>query len=93
MLLYSDGRKVTLGKVVGADGKDGVGIAKTEINEKGELVLTYTDGRTENLGRVVGRDSSSTLSLIAIAVGGAALLGNIGVVIYLAGRKKHALSV
>lgn len=93
VLLYSDGRKVTLGKVVGADGKDGVGIAKTEINEKGELVLTYTNGRTENLGRVVGRDNSSTLSLIAIAVGGAALLGNIGVVIYLVGRKKHALSV
>lgn len=40
----------------GANGKDGVGIAKAEINTNGELILTYTDGDTVNIGRVVGAD-------------------------------------
>lgn len=37
----------------GANGKDGVGISKTEINDKGELVITYTDGTVANLGVIV----------------------------------------
>lgn len=32
------------------------GISKTEINDKGELIVTYTDGGEENLGIVVGKD-------------------------------------
>ena len=40
----------------GINGKDGVSIVKSEINEKGELVLTYSDGTSINLGRVVGTD-------------------------------------
>lgn len=39
-------------------GKDGVGIAKAEINANGELVLTYTNGNTANLGKVVGGSGS-----------------------------------
>lgn len=40
----------------GTDGADGVGIAKTEINASGELLITYTSGVTVNLGKVVGED-------------------------------------
>lgn len=39
-------------------GKDGVGIAKAEINANGELVLTYTNGNTANLGKVIGGSGS-----------------------------------
>ncbi len=38
----------------GADGEDGIGIEKAEINTNGELVLTYTDGNSDNVGKVVG---------------------------------------
>ena len=46
----------------GVNGKDGVGIAKAEINENGELVLTYTNGTTANLGTVVGTDGQDGLT-------------------------------
>lgn len=39
----------------GENGKDGVGISKTEINDKGELVITYTDGTVANLGVIVAQ--------------------------------------
>lgn len=38
------------------DGKDGVCVRKSEINAKGELVLTLSDGTTLNAGVVKGRD-------------------------------------
>ena len=38
------------------DGEDGVSIVKSEINNKGELVLTYSDEQSTNLGKVVGSD-------------------------------------
>lgn len=40
----------------GVDGTNGTGIAKTEINANGELLITYTNGVTVNLGKVVGAD-------------------------------------
>lgn len=88
VLLYSDGRKVVLGKVVGQDGKDGVGIQKAEINEKGELVLTYTDGKEAVLGKVTA-EADPTLTIIALCLGGAALLSNIILVIYIVSRRKR----
>lgn len=90
VLLYSDGRKVVLGKVVGQDGKDGVGIQKAEINEKGELVLTYTDGREAVLGKVTAT-ADHTLVIVALCLGGAALLSNIILVIYIVTRRKRVL--
>ncbi len=33
-----------------------VSISKTEINEKGELIISYSNGKKENLGVVVGKD-------------------------------------
>ena len=44
---------ITLGNI---KGKDGVGIAKTEINAEGELVITYTDNKVVTLSKVVGND-------------------------------------
>lgn len=38
----------------GLKGKDGVSITKTEINNKGELIITLSDGTVSNLGVVVG---------------------------------------
>ena len=38
----------------GGGSGDGVGIANSEINDNGELVLTYTDGTVKNVGKVVG---------------------------------------
>lgn len=42
----------------GADGEDGVGVSKAELNSNGELVLTYTDGKADNVGKVVGEDGA-----------------------------------
>lgn len=38
----------------GAAGNDGVSVTKTEINNKGELVITLSDNTVSNLGVVVG---------------------------------------
>ena len=38
----------------GKDGEDGISISKSEINSKGELVITYSNNEVENLGVVVG---------------------------------------
>lgn len=71
---YSNGTTETLGVVVGTDGKngvdgtngtdgtdgtDGIGIAKTEIDAEGKLVITYTDNTTANLGVVVGANGQN----------------------------------
>ena len=40
----------------GLKGKDGVSITKTEINNKGELVITLSDDTVSNLGVVVGAE-------------------------------------
>ena len=40
----------------GKDGIDGIGVAKSEINSNGELVITYSNGISTNLGTVVGKD-------------------------------------
>jgi hypothetical protein len=40
----------------GVIGNDGVGIAKSEVNTSGELVITYSNGDSTNLGKIVGKD-------------------------------------
>lgn len=69
VLTYSNNQRSNLGKVIGADGKDGqngtdgkdgangkdgVSVIKSEINNKGELVITYSNNQVDNLGVVVG---------------------------------------
>ncbi|HBV74709.1 MAG TPA: hypothetical protein DEF10_08770, partial [Ruminococcaceae bacterium] len=48
-----DGKDGTNG-VDGKDGRDGIGVSKSELNSRGELLLTYTDGRVQNVGIVTG---------------------------------------
>ena len=38
----------------GSGGKDVVGIASLEINDRGGLVVTLDNGRVKDLGRIVG---------------------------------------
>lgn len=45
-----------LGTLVGCFSSPTVGIADTEINELGELIITYTDGTSKNLGVIVGQN-------------------------------------
>ena len=45
---------LTLASCGKQDGETVVGIASTEINGNGELIIKYTDGTEENLGCVVG---------------------------------------
>lgn len=40
----------------GVSGNDGVGVAKSEVNTSGELVITYSNGDSTNLGKIVGKD-------------------------------------
>lgn len=42
----------------GVNGNDGVGIAKSEVNASGELVITYSNGDSTNLGKIVGKDGA-----------------------------------
>ena len=42
----------------GTNGTDGIGVASSEINALGELVITYSNGNTVNLGKVVGNDGA-----------------------------------
>ena len=44
-------------------------IVKTEINDKGELVVTYTDGQTENLGQVQGAKQHPMRAVLGILLG------------------------
>ena len=42
----------------GTNGTDGIGVASSEINSLGELVIKYSNGTTVNLGKVVGTDGA-----------------------------------
>lgn len=47
-----------LASLKGKNGDNGIGITSSEINEKGELVLTYSDSSTSNVGVVKGKDGT-----------------------------------
>lgn len=51
-----------LESLVGANGKDGVGIKNLSYNNAGELLATLTDGTIINLGVISGEDGSNGLS-------------------------------
>lgn len=51
----------------GNDGKDGVGIKSTEINDNGELVITLSDGKVLNAGKIScieGKDGIGIQSVV-----------------------------
>ncbi len=51
-----------LESLVGADGKEGVGVAGFSYNKAGELLATLTDGTMINLGVIAGEDGSNGLT-------------------------------
>ena len=80
VIAFSDGTELNLGAVVGptgADGKDGVGIVKTEIDADGNLLIYYSDAPKApvNLGKVVGADGVDGAAWLA---GEAAPLSTLG---------------
>ncbi len=56
ILGFADGSTINLGRVVGRDGKDGVGIDNASLTDSGELVLVLTSGTEINLGNIKGKD-------------------------------------
>ena len=44
----------------GRRGRDGVGVAATAINRRGELLVTHTDGTVHTPGRVVADEKKRT---------------------------------
>ncbi len=56
VLGFASGETVNLGRVVGRDGKDGVGIEGINLSPEGELSVTLTNGTVLNLGNIKGQD-------------------------------------
>ena len=94
VLTYTDGRTVNLGKVVGADGKDGL---TPFIGENGNWWIGTTDtGMKAATDAVVhaGSENISSASSALIVIGsvaGLALLGNLGLILYIVLKKKKGL--
>lgn len=94
VLTYTDGTTANLGKVVGADGKDGL---TPFIGENGNWWIGEKDtGMKAALEAVVpagsGNISASSPALIVIgSVAGLALLGNLGLILYIVLKKKKSL--
>ncbi len=94
ILTYTDGTTVNLGKLVGADGKDGI---TPIIGENGNWWLGTTDTGVKavsetvipaNAGADEKADSDHIIAIIAIIIAGLALAGNIGLIVYIAKKKK-----
>ena len=96
VLTYTDGKTVNLGKVVGADGKDGL---TPFIGENGNWWIGEKDTGVKAAAEAAvpagsGNISESAASPALIAVGsvaGAALLGNLGLILYIVLKKKKGL--
>ena len=96
VLTYTDGKAVNLGKVVGADGKDGLTPFIGEngnwwIGEKDTGVKAAADAAIPaGSGNI--SESAATPALIAVGiVAGIALLGNLGLILYIVLKKKNSL--
>ena len=96
VLTYTDGKAVNLGKVVGADGKDGL---TPFIGENGNWWIGEKDTGVKAAADAAipagsGNISESAASPALIAVGivaGIALLGNLGLILYIVLKKKNSL--
>ena len=94
VLTYTDGKAVNLGKVVGADGKDGL---TPFIGENGNWWIGKKDTGVKAAAEVAvpegsGNISASSPALMVIgSVAGAALLGNLGLILYIVLKKKKSL--
>ncbi len=56
VLGFASGETMNLGRVVGKDGKDGVGIEGITLSDAGELSVALTNGTILNLGNIKGQD-------------------------------------
>ena len=94
VLTYTDGKAVNLGKVVGADGKDGL---TPFIGENGNWWIGEKDTGVKAAAEAAvpagsGNISASSPALIVIgSVAGLALLGNLGLILYIVLKKKKSL--
>ena len=96
VLTYTNGKTVNLGKIVGADGKDGL---TPFIGENGNWWIGEKDTGVKAAAEAAvptgsGNISESAASPALIAVGsvaGAALLGNLGLILYIVLKKKKGL--
>ena len=93
VLSYTDGTTVNLGKVVGADGKDGL---TPSIGENGHWWIGEADtgvSAAADSAAPASSDSVCVTSPVLIVIGfaaGLALLGNIGLILYIVLKKKKA---
>ena len=91
VITYTDGKTVNLGKVVGADGKDGL---TPFIGENGNWWIGEKDTGVKAAAEAAvpagsGNISASSPALIVIgSVAGVALLGNLGLILYIVLKKK-----
>ncbi len=93
VITYTDGKTVNLGKVVGADGKDGL---TPFIGENGNWWIGEKDTGVKAAAEAAvpagsGNISASAASPALIAIGiiaGLALLGNLGLILYIVLKKK-----
>ena len=98
VITYTDGEVVNLGKVVGADGKDGLTPFIGEngnwwIGEKDTGVKAVADVAVPagfgNISEGNISEPASSPALVAIgSVAGVALLGNLGLILYIVLKKK-----
>ena len=94
VITYTDGKTVNLGKVVGADGKDGL---TPFIGENGNWWIGEKDTGVKAAAEAAvpagsGNISASSPALIVIgSVAGLALLGNLGLILYIVLKKKKSL--
>lgn len=76
-----------------ANGRDGVGLAGSAVNESGELVFTLTDGTMLNIGRIDALTAGSkdtVTSFIVMGIAIAALLSHLGWVIPMIVKKRRS---
>ncbi len=59
VLSFSDGTTKNVGKVVGADGKDGVSITEVKLNDDGELVIYFSNETSTNLGVITSGNGAA----------------------------------
>ena len=94
MVTLTDGTVKNLGKVTGSDG---VGVAKMEINSKGELLITLTDGTQLNAGAVPTAEAEQTTQqdsvqpavlYVFMGISGVSFAGMLGMLLFLLKKKK-----
>ena len=93
VITYTDGKVVNLGKVVGADGKDGL---TPFIGENGNWWIGEKDTGVKAVADVavpagfgnISEPASSPALIVIGSVAGLALLGNLGLILYIVLKKK-----